>query len=511
MKLDKEIEKNIISKKKSDNLNAKDKKDRQIFCLGIVISFGLIFIFNLFTPNMSDDLIYGREVAEAASLLELVRQEYEQYMNWSGRSVCHMVLRLFLSVDKMMFNVANSLAVVLLFLFVYWNVDNRKKHDIRLWILINLIFWFCAVQFPQTVLWETGACNYLWGSTIIMGYLTLFRQGIHQERVKKTGVRKILFCPIIFLLGILAGWCNENTSGGGILMVLLMVGYEVVRNRKSNDLGQSADAVTSSPERKNIAASWRQTIRPWMICGFMGQCIGFLFMLLAPGNMVRAGFQTEEHSGWFAYVSRFQKIILAIRENFLILLVLVIVLLVIIWYQDKKTVNSIEDAKDVRKFCQFNHNAINWLITFAATCFALILTTEPMPRAYFGAGIFLMVAAAQLFVNVTEREKAFAALKSSLIAVGVLIFFFQYVESGAHLMRIYREFEERDAYLTQKAEEGAVEVTIPMLRPDFDNPYTYAYDSDVEEEKEYWINIAYAGYYGLDWVSGVPREEWTEY
>ena len=55
------------------------------------------------------------------------------------------------------------------------------------------------------------------------------------------------------------------------------------------------------------------------------------------------------------------------------------------------------------------------------------------------------------------------------------------------------------------------DVTIPLLRPDFETVYSDAYNSDIQVESGYWINIAYASYYGFDSVSGVPREEWTEY
>ena len=54
-------------------------------------------------------------------------------------------------------------------------------------------------------------------------------------------------------------------------------------------------------------------------------------------------------------------------------------------------------------------------------------------------------------------------------------------------------------------------MTIPLLRPDFETIYSDAYNSDIQEDPEYWINIAYASYYGFDSVSGIPREDWNEY
>ena len=151
------------------------------------------------------------------------------------------------------------------------------------------------------------------------------------------------------------------------------------------------------------------------------------------------------------------------------------------------------------------------MFIFMATCMALVLTPEPMPRAYFGAGVFLTVGVVQFFVDVEEKEIVFQSMKSGLIAVMSLIMFFTYLDSGADMARIYREYQEREIYLEQKAAEGVKDVTIPLLRPDFETVYSDAYNSDIQVESGYWINIAYASYYGFDSVSGVPREEWTEY
>ena len=451
-----------------------EKKKKLLFLMAIIVSWLLIFIFNVLTPMMSDDLFYSREVQMAGNFAEVVQQEYQQYMTWSGRSVCHLILRCFLMGNKMVFNIFNSLVFVGLALLIYLNIEGRKKNDIPVYLLTNLLIWMFGVVFRQTVLWETGACNYLWGSAIILAFLTLYRSCLKKsDRLKK----RVVWAVLLFITGIAAGWCNENTSGGGILMSLMLVIFWWYNNR----------------DNKKPAF--------YMVAGIVGQLTGFLFMIMAPGNAARVLVQEEEHTGLFALVSRFQKIILAIKNNFLILLVIILLLFIIVLYQK-------HNLKNLWKNCR---NGILWLIAFLATCFALILTPEPMPRAYFGAGIFLIVAVVQFFVYVEENEIIFRSLKTGMISVMCLIMFFTYMESGANLARIYREYHERDVYLTEQAENGVKDVTVPMLRPDFETKYSDGYNSDITASPEYWLNIAYATYYGFDSVSGVPREDWTEY
>lgn len=451
-----------------------EKKKKLLFLMAIIVSWLLIFIFNVLTPMMSDDLFYSREVQMAGNFAEVVQQEYQQYMTWSGRSVCHLILRCFLMGNKMVFNIFNSLVFVGLALLIYLNIEGRKKYDVPVYLLTNLLIWMFGVVFRQTVLWETGACNYLWGSAIILAFLTLYRSCLKKSnRLKK----RVVWAVLLFITGIAAGWCNENTSGGGILMSLMLVVFWWYDNR----------------DNKKPAF--------YMVAGIVGQLTGFLFMIMAPGNVARVLVQEEEHTGLFALVSRFQKIILAIKNNFLILLIIILLLFIIVLYQKHNLKNMWKDCR----------NGILWLIVFLATCFALILTPEPMPRAYFGAGIFLTIAVVQFFVYVEENEIIFRSLKTGMISVMCLIMFFTYMESGANLARIYREYHERDVYLTEQAENGVKDVTVPMLRPDFETKYSDGYNSDITASPEYWLNIAYATYYGFDSVSGVPREDWTEY
>lgn len=472
----------------------KEKRSRLFFCLAVCAAFVLIFIFNVLTPMMTDDLFYSKTVSEAASIWDLFAQEYTQYMTWTGRSVCHMILRFFLLTDKMVFNVANSVVFVLLTLLIYWNVEHKKKYDIPVYLLINLLLWMFGVVFRQTVLWETGACNYLWGSAIIMSFVTLYRYGLKREsgggREAEGDVPRqadglkhpALWTVFLPVLGVLAGWCNENSSGGGLLMVLLCLGFYLYEQKKKN------------------AGSGR-ALKPWMVTGLIGQVVGLAFMVLAPGNAVRAAAREEEHSGLLGYMARFQKITLAVRENFLILLIIGLLLFIIVYYQKKSW----------KALWACSRNGILWAFVFLATCYALVMTAEPQARAYFGAGIFLTVAVVQFFVDVSEKEVIFASLKTGMISVMLLVMFFTYMDSGANLARIYREYNERDVYLTQKAEEGVTDVTVPMLRPDFGTKYSDGYNSDIQEDPGYWVNVAYASYYGFNSVSGVPREGWTEY
>ena len=238
-----------------------------------------------------------------------------------------------------------------------------------------------------------------------------------------------------------------------------------------------------------------------MLTGLLGQITGFVFLVVAPGNRIRAQFMEEEHTGIFAIVSRFQKITIEIEKKFLLLIIFVIVTAIIIRL----------GKKSWKQFINEHFMFIVWNFIFLATCYALILTAEPMPRAYFGAGVFLITAVVQGYTDISDKDVYFRTLKISFVAVLSVIMFFTYMDSGANMIRIYREYREREVYLEEKAAAGENDVTVPMLRPGFETKYSDGYQSDITDDPEYWINVAYEQFYGIERISAVPREEWTEY
>lgn len=445
-----------------------EKKQRIIFIGVVVISFLAIFVYNVITPPMSDDLLVDRSYYQ--SLWDVFREQYHQYMDWSGRAVLLLINRIFCILPKWIFNIFNSLCFVYTGLLIYWNIDGRKKYDALLFVLIQLLLWNFSVEFDQTVLWVSGACNYLWGVMIILSFITLYR---HLLALEKRGER-ISAGPVIALAvsAFLAGWGNENTSGGAILIVGILTALYV----------------------------WeRKRIERWMIFGLAGALSGFAFLLLAPGNAVRGAMmtQTETYTGLAALISRGLKVFKAIDAHLLVYLV--VICLLGTWYFYQK-----------RKLNEFRETAI-FAFAALATAGVLILTPEPMPRAYYGANIYMMIAALMVLWKPKAGDRPLLALRTGGILAGLLIFSFTYIEEGANLVRILREVNEREEYILEQTAAGNYELRLPMLRPQFESEYSFMYESDISQDEEFWINDVFCIKYGLTGIEAVPREDWTEY
>lgn len=455
-----------------------EKHRKKIFLVLVVAAFASIFVYNFLTPYMSDDYFYKIEVRQAQNLLDLVRQQYGEYISNSGRVIGQFNVRLSLVFGKQLFNVVNSLMFTGLALLIYANIRRRKKYDILVLLLTITFMWKFTVDFGQTMLWICGSCNYLWGSVIILGFVTFFRHLLGKaERIR----HPILVAVGTFFFAIAAGWCNENTSGGGLLLVLLF-GANFWYDRKKEG---------------------KKSFFPFMGAAVFGICCGLLGMVSAPGVQSRSQVMREdEYTGFVGLLSRIYKISMTVRELFFVLFVMTAIVLVALAVQ-----------KQLCTWLQIRRNeTVLFSIAAIATCYALALAPTTMNRAFFGAGVFLFIACIQGIVDAMREEQILRIAKYSLVSVLCVWFAFNYLDNLVNLARIYREENERITMLVEeKADsDGTGIVVLPKLRQEFRTPYSNMHDSDLEDDKDYWINLFYEVYYDVGNITAIPREEWDE-
>lgn len=455
-----------------------EKHRKHLFWIILAAAFLAIFVYNLLTPYMSDDYAYAIEVRKAGSVWDLVKQQYGEYLSNSGRVIGQFNVRLSLAVPKMAFNVVNSLMFVALVLLMYANIRRKKKKDLFVLLLVILFLWRFAVSFGQTMLWICGACNYLWGSVFILGFITFYRFYLnHPEKIR----RPLLLTVGSFFFGVLAGWCNENTSGGGLLLALLFAANFWWDQRKTG----------------------KRSLYPFMISGVLGMCCGMLGMISAPGIRNRSDTMSQgAYTGIVGLLSRVYKITLNIRELFWIVILITVIVLVFLVLQKKLC-----GWRQIR-----SSETVLFLIGAAATSYALGIAPTPANRAFFGAGIFLFIACIQGIVDVADQELVIKAAKYSLVSILCVWLFFTYLDQLVNLARIYREEQERvEMIKADKADpNGDGIVVVPQLREAFQSPYSNAHESDLQDDKDYWINLFYEVYYDVGNITAIPREEWEE-
>ena len=204
------------------------------------------------------------------SVSDIFISQYRHYFDWGGRTVAHLFAQFLLYIGKPYNAVFTALCYLALILGIYYHAYGIKPtlKNLRLFPLffITAFLWICMRNFGEVVFNIVSSCNYLVTVVIILYFLLPYRLSFYKEKID-SGVLAVIG---MFIFGIIAGWTNENNSAAACAGIFLICAYHY--------------------HKKKLAL--------WELSGFIGLCIGFLILMLAPGNEERLDFM---ESGGFDY------------------------------------------------------------------------------------------------------------------------------------------------------------------------------------------------------------------
>lgn len=381
----------------------------------IVVSFAVVLFLNISTPLISDDMtylyIYG-ETGEITSISDIIQSQINHYFLWGGRSVVHFIAQLLLMLPYYVADILNAAIYILFISLIYWHCKGGGKNSLYLFVLIGLAVWFLQPVFGDTVLWITGSANYLWGTTFVLLFLLPYRR---YEGESKSQLMTLFYCIAIFLWGIVAGWTNENTAGAMVLIALLFLYYYKKRG-------------------------WR--IPFWAISGVVGGLIGFLVMILAPGNFERAGEASLLNLYVFGYRLFNYTLTFFYYGGTAILLASVMLVFYNHFY---KSTNE--------QAVVFSLSFIYYIAAVAAVYAMLLSPTFPR-RALFGVITFLIIGAGILCYNLNFKNKLIRQLRTFVLVIGFLGFVFTFYLASKEIITYQNIVAERENNIEQAKQNG---------------------------------------------------------
>lgn len=243
------------------------KNNKIVFYIINVIAFAIFLLLNFSMELSADDIDYQYIFwtnERVDSLADIFVSQARHYVLWGGRSVVHFLDQFFLMFDKVYFDFANSVVFLVFILLIYFYAFGKKIANDFL-LLEYFLIWTTIPDITNTLLWQTGSINYLWGSTLILLFILPYflvleknREVRKNSRVKNVGM---------FLFGIISGWTLEV---GGFMLILTILWMLLYHKQK------------------------RQCIYNWEYWGLIGTLIGFITMIIAPGNFARADIIIEK-------------------------------------------------------------------------------------------------------------------------------------------------------------------------------------------------------------------------
>ena len=229
-------------------MNLKIKK--RIFITYILAVFVGMLVWNLKTPLMNDDLY-----AACHSFITTLKDGFSDYFYWSGRFWGQSFFRLTLIKGQGLSSVINAalFSVFLVELLYITNSFGRKYYSFTRIFGVSFFALVFIPGFVSVFIWRAGAGNYMDPMIFYLAFLILLLKG----RFKNN---KILYYTLLVLTGFIAGWGNENTSGGLILISILLLVKDYLKNGK---------------------------ISKSKVTGVLFAVFGYLLLIFSPGNQVR--------------------------------------------------------------------------------------------------------------------------------------------------------------------------------------------------------------------------------
>lgn len=396
---------------KADALSKRRGVKYICWILVVLFFFTILFILNILTPMIADDfgyLVVYRENTPIDSLSDIIRSQYNHYLLWGGRSVVHFIAQVLLQLPSLVTDLLNTFVYLLYIYLIYIHIKGYGSHSLTLFILANFAVWFVQPAFGDTVLWVTGSANYLWGTVFILLFLLPFRL-YNGRRQGMTAGRS----AGLFAFGILAGWTNENTAGAMIVIALLYLVY--FRSRGWN-------------------------IPYWAIYAIVGAVIGYIIMILAPGNALRAGEAGE--LSLFLIVYRLLMHSLDLCINYGAFNVCYIIAIILFWRF------AGDDRKQVLKL------SCIYIVGALAGVYAMIFSPSFPPRAWFGVITFNIIAFGIILYNLNYDYRFIRQIRSGLLIMGSIVFIFTLYWAAKDVYTFHQVSKQREIIIAKAKANG---------------------------------------------------------
>lgn len=396
----------------SSLVNSKTKRSI-CWTIAILIFFTILFLLNILTPVISDDFaylyIYGEE-GRITSIGDIIQSQINHYYMWGGRSVVHFIAQILLMLPPYLADLLNTLIYLGYVFLIYFHIKGRKESSISLFILINLAVWFLQPVFGDTILWITGAANYLWGTFFILLFLLPYRL---YEGNKLSITQQVIYPVLTMLLGLIAGWTNENTAAAMIVIVLLFFIY--FRSHK-----------------------W--PIPAWAIAGLVGTIIGFGFMILAPGNYMRGGDSVSLNLYILGYRLFMWTLTFFLYSGPLFLISLVMLIIYNRFPNGEK--------KDNLKLIFI------YGIAAIAGVYAMLLAPSFPRRALFGVISFLFISTGICIYHLDFHNKFLRQLRLLIITISLVGFVFTFYLNSKDINNYRKVVKNRESEIEKAKAQG---------------------------------------------------------
>ena len=422
--------------------------------LFIYVSMFFVMVFaNVLTPIISDDFTYlfsfagNRERIESFS--DIITSLIAHGEKLNGRYAAHFFSHMFLMLPGWVFDIANSAVFVFQVIIVVGIATYKKERNNLLSLFLFGMLWLCQCQFGQVNLWLDGSCNYLW--SVFFGILFVAPYIMYLLYDVKLPIP--LLVPYL-VIALLSGNFMENVSPAFIFVAGLCF----------------------------LASSFifKKRIRYEQILGIIFSTVGFVIMMIAPGEWINKVSDGEAST---------------IMTNLLVAIGMLAtsgVPLIIFGIM----ISKLKKDKTKKPTVVL---AVILLLGALASNFVMIIAAYYALRSSIGCTSLILFAVVFLLaegkLEFKGKIKIFSIVLATSISLAMLIGF-------ADITRTYVLVSRNEEVILEAKDNGETTVKIPDIKPytKYSGAYRLKY-IDTENYKA-WPNNVMAKYYKLDRIYG---------
>ena len=222
--------------------------------LVIFLFFSMVLLFQELNYQ-TDDFVYSNcwnSDRPLSSIQDIIHFQTMHYLLWGGRIVAHSILQILFLIGNPWNSILNTLCYFALAYIISTSLKNTFNRSY--FILSLVLFYYLVADKESVIFWFTGYANYVW--TALLLFLAAKPFILHLKDTNNA-LNQYYLLPIYLL----AGCTNENMATSFILFLIYVMYTDYKKTKK---------------------------VPLFSIIATFFTCIGCAFMLLAPGNGVRA-------------------------------------------------------------------------------------------------------------------------------------------------------------------------------------------------------------------------------
>lgn len=445
------------------------KKYKIILIIALIVVCLFMYYLNAHTTIFHDEFVYSCIYGtndRISNLKDVALSTYNLYQMHNGRAITHMLLMVCLLLPKFVRDILNSIFITtLLAELIYFSTRENKSgiQKITFIFFTIFLFWKTAPAFGETVMWFSGAVNYMWTSVFLLLYIVWTEKIFNQEK-EYDNWKKIIYIISSFLLAS----THEIVAVIMIAYIGLIWIYLLIKNRKINKA---------------------------ILYGIISAILGFLFIILSPGTNVRkqVNLQTTDTVVTLAQriINCINMLVISMKENIFIFAVISTFLIVFI-------VLLIKKFRQVMKNKDY-FSILFLLIGATLTYFAMVASPSFDKRVTFIPYIIYTFAGLKI-LNLNTNKKVIEYVKIGLVICVSCVYMTGTVKTIKETVDLMRDYEfaclKREQDIIMQKENGKKDIYVDsIVEPT--NLYMYG-GADLSTLKSMNQNGSMSAYYQVN-------------